>query len=114
MKTKDNINKVGKQMPYTVPDNFFSDMERGILQRVAEEPKNATVKPLQPHRHNMRWLMAAAACAVILIISGVTFFHQDEKTDMGDVEYAFGQLSEQDQAYVLALGQDDIFINEQN
>jgi hypothetical protein len=114
MKTEDNIDNLGKQTPYTVPDNFFSDMEKNIMKRVAEEPKTATVMPLQPRRHNMRWLMAAAACAVVLIISGIMFFNHDEKTDMNDVEYAFGQLTEQDQAYVLALSQDDIFLDEQN
>lgn len=114
MKTEDNINKVGKNIPYTVPENFFADMEKNILQRVTEEPKASAIVTMRPHRHPVRWIMAAAACVVVLIISGVAFFHQNEKTDMNDVEYAFGQLNEQDQAYILALGQDDIFINEQN
>jgi hypothetical protein len=108
-----DFNKVGKQMPYTVPQNFFADMEKTIHERVAEEPQPAKVVSLHSHRVNLRWMVAAAACVAVLIVSGITFL-SNQKTDMNDVEYAFSQLDEQDQDYVLTVSQDDIFINGQN
>lgn len=115
MNKGNELNEMGKNLPYTVPDHFFADMQQRISQRVAEESKeSAAIMALPPRRFHLRWLLAAAACAVVLIVSGVMFLYRDRTTDMDDVVYAFDQLDEQDQDYVLAVSEDDIFMDETN
>lgn len=107
-----SFDKVGKRMPYSVPDDFFAKMENNIL----EEIKGETPKPLGSIRKKspvMRRIVivsltAAAAIAAFFVINMHTpATHQ--QADMQDVEQAFTSLSTSDQAYLLSLYQDDVF-----
>lgn len=112
MNDKFSFDKVGKRMPYSVPDDFFAKMEDNIM----EEIKGETPKPLgitKKKRPVMRRLIpialtAAAAIAAFFVINMHTpAVHQ--QADMQDVEQAFTSLSTSDQAYLLSLYQDDVF-----
>lgn len=107
-----SFDKVGKRMPYSVPDDFFAKMENNILKEI----KGETPKPLgsvRKKRPVMRRIVtvsltAAAAIAALFVINMHTpAAHQ--QADMQDVEQAFTSLSTSDQAYLLSLYQDDVF-----
>lgn len=112
MNDKFSFDKVGKRMPYSVPDDFFAKMEDNIL----EEIKGDTPKPLgitKKKRPVMQRLIPIALTAVAAIAA---FFVLDihtsdsrQQDNMQDVEQAFTKLSTSDQAYLLSLYQDDVF-----
>lgn len=111
-----DFNQVGKRMPYSTPDDFFAKMQSDILDAVQDtSTKNTDVKTKK--RTVRRWLwpvsLSAAAVAAIFVIN-IHFLAPNTPTassDIQDVEQAFAQLSEGDQAYILDVYQDDVFIN---
>lgn len=111
-----DFNQVGKRMPYSTPDDFFAKMQSDILDAVQDTSmKNTDVKTKK--RTVRRWLwpvsLSAAAVAAMFVIN-IHFLSPNTPTassDIQDVEQAFAQLSEGDQAYILEVYQDDMFIN---
>lgn len=111
-----DFNQVGKRMPYSTPDDFFAKMQSDILDAVQDtSTKNTDVKTKK--RTFRRWLwpvsLSAAAVAAMFVIN-IHFLAPNTPTassDMQDVEQAFAQLSEDDQAYILEVYQDDVFID---
>lgn len=105
------LDTIGKQMPYTVPEDFFGQLEEDIRQAVLPQP----AKP-RPHRFP-RIGMAAKSCAAIaasllaLCILDTSVCHP-ASSGMAEVEQAFTNLSPEDQHYLLSVYQDDIFMNE--
>lgn len=54
---------VGKQTPYTTPDNFFEDMQQKVMQRTCEaKPKNRSIR-----------MVLYSAIAVAAVLVGVLF-----------------------------------------
>lgn len=103
-----DFDKVGKRMPYTVPDGFFTDMEDKLWEQLKEQP---AAKPAK-RRSAMRIVMAAMAMAAAIV--GVVFMlNRSQQVEYSDVEQAFAELSTDDQTYMLSVYQDDVFINEQ-
>ena len=111
-----DFNQVGKRMPYFTPDDFFAKMQSNILDAVQDMPQKNT--EIKTNRRTVRkWLwpvsLSAAAVAAMLVIN-IHFLAPNTPTassDIQDVEQAFAQLSEGDQAYILDVYQDDVFIN---
>lgn len=111
-----DLNQVGKRMPYFTPDDFFAKMQSDILDAVQDMPQKNT--EIKTNRRTLRkWLwpvsLSAAAVAVMFVIN-IHFLAPNTPTassDIQDVEQAFAQLSEGDQAYILDVYQDDVFIN---
>lgn len=111
-----DFNQVGKRMPYSTPDDFFAKMQSDILDAVQDMPqKNTEIKTNR--RTVRRWLwpvsLSAAAVAAMFVINMHFLVPNAPKasSDIQDVEQAFAQLSEGDQAYILDVYQDDVFIN---
>lgn len=112
-----DFNQVGKRMPYSTPDDFFAKMQSNILDAVQDMPqKNTEIKTNRRTVRKWLWpvsLSAAAAVAAMFAIN-IHFLAPNTPTassDIQDVEQAFAQLSEGDQAYILDVYQDDVFIN---
>ncbi len=118
-----DFDKIGKRMPYTTPEGFFDKLEDDIWKEVnggCQEKENdksaATETPYAGHkpaklRLLMRSIVAVAASIALVLIVNMDFSGADTAT-IGDVDEAFGQLTSDDQAYLLDIYQDDIFINE--
>lgn len=118
-----DFDKVGKRMPYTTPDGFFDKLEDDIWKEVKndsqEKPNNitATVEPQQASRKSaklhllMRSVVAVAASIALLLVINMNF-SKSNGTSINDVDQAFSQLTTDDQAYLLNVYQDDVFINE--
>ena len=120
MKQTFDFKQIGKQMPYRVPDGFFQEMERNVLDAVAEKaterkPAMPERKPLQAKRFVFtrlaKYAAAVAASVVVLLAVNVKFFHTAAPADMQDVEAAFNQLSLSDQECLVELYQEDVFLD---
>ena len=117
---KFDFDKVGKRMPYSTPEGFFKEMEANILETV----KDDTPQPLkteQKKRPLMRvmWtaVLAVAASVAVLLVLHIDFSapypSQPSQTEqeLQAVDQAFAQLSAADQAYLLDVYQEDVFLN---
>lgn len=135
MDTKFDFKQVGKRMPYTTPDDFFRDMEKNILEAVKEESlktdspkgdplKTESQKPIriQPRRRpvfKMIWTaaIAVAASVAVLLVLNIDFsaphssLPSQGNNELQAVDQAFAQLSSADQAYLLEVYQEDVFLN---
>ena len=104
-----DLSKIGKQMPYTVPDGFFDKLEENVMNEVKAQPakKKATVI-----RMAFRAAIAVAACiALFLVVKKV--LPQDQDTNIDDfenVELAFNNLSTDDQDYLLEVYQEELLL----
>ena len=117
---KFDFDKVGKRMPYSTPEDFFKDMETNILEAV----KNDTPKPVKVE-HKKRPLMRVMWTAMLAVAASVAVFlvlHIDfsaphpshpsqTEQELQAVDQAFAQLSAADQAYLLDVHQEDVFLN---
>lgn len=103
-------NKKGN-LPYTVPEDFFKTLESNILKQ--------TVEPMQTHHRRKRDLPAikrallAIAASVLLFFTIHAIWEETATAMQGNIEQAFDNLSQDDQAYLLETYQDDIFLNQQ-
>ena len=117
---KFDFDKVGKRMPYSTPEDFFKDVETNILEAV----KNDTPKPVKIE-HKKRPLMRVMWTAMLAVAASVAVFlvlHIDfsaphpshpsqTEQELQAVDQAFAQLSAADQAYLLDVYQEDVFLN---
>ncbi len=110
MKKEFDFKSIGKRTPYRVPDGFFDELDRQVMAAVKEES--------QPHSiHRMSWIrttlntVAATAAVVGLFFMCNPFQTRNEKRDTDKVEQAFNQLSSEDQAFMLQVYQEDVFLN---
>ena len=121
-----DLDKAEKQMPYTTSEDFFDKLEENIWKEIkddylAEKPKEHAPQVLQlgysahcktsKSRFIMRSIIAVAASATLVFIVNMNFSKQ-ATVSINDVDNAFSQLSTDDQAYLLDVYQDDVFINE--
>ena len=117
---KFDFKQVGRRMPYTTPDGFFKDMEKNILEAV----KDDTPQPLKTElkKRPLMRVMWTAALAVAASVAVLLVLHIDfsaphsalpSQTDreLQAVDQAFAQLSAADQAYLLDVYQEDVFLN---
>ena len=98
-------------MPYTVPDNFFDELEEKVMREVKAQPvKKDKAKTI---RMAIRAALAVAAClALFLIVKKVLPQGSDTVTDdFANVELAFNNLSTEDQDYLLEVYQEELFMN---
>lgn len=107
-----DFNKIGKRMPYTVPEGFFDQLGENVMVRAKAEERK---------RHKRGRLIAitstimtmAAAAALFFVVTTTT--QPADEVEFTDVEQAFNNLSDDDQAYLLAVYQEDVFLdNQQN
>ncbi len=100
-----NFDKIGKKMPYSVPDTFFDDFENKIMAKAASRRKRHKVLKIV-------YQSIAVAASLALIVVAVSQYTMTRKTDFAEIDLAFDNLSEADQAYLIEIYQEDIFINE--
>ena len=116
---KFNFDQVGKRMPYSTPEGFFKEMEANILEQVkGDKPKPVRKQPKKRPLMKVIWAaaMAVAASVAVLLILNIDFSassSQPSQVNNGiqEVDQAFAQLSSADQAYLLSVYQEDVFLN---
>ena len=118
---KFDFGKVGKRMPYSTPDDFFKDMEANILEQVKDDkPKPVRIQPKKRPLMKVIWAaaIAVAASAAVLLVLNIDFaaphssLPSQADNEMQAVDQAFAQLSSADQAYLLSVYQEDVFLDE--
>ena len=118
---KFDFSKVGKRMPYSTPDDFFKDMEANILEQVKDDkPKPVRIQPKKRSLRKVIWTaaIAVAASVAVLLVLNIDFaaphssLPSQADNEMQAVDQAFAQLSSADQAYLLSVYQEDVFLDE--
>ena len=118
---KFDFGKVGKRMPYSTPEGFFKEMEANILEQVKDDkPKPVRIQSKKRPLIRGIWAaaMAVAASVAVLLVLNIDFAapHSSlpSQADNGiqAVDQAFAQLSSADQAYLLNVYQEDVFLDE--
>ena len=118
---KFDFGKMGKRMPYSTPEGFFKEMEANILEQVKDD-KTQPVR-IQPKKRPLMKVIWAAAIAVaasvaVLLVLNIDFaaphssLPSQADNEMQAVDQAFAQLSSADQAYLLNVYQEDVFLDE--
>ena len=115
---KFDFGKVGKRMPYSTPEGFFKVMEANILEQVKNETQPVRIQPKKRSLRKVIWTaaIAVAASVAVLQVLNIDFSassSQPSQVNNGiqEVDKAFAQLSSADQAYLLSVYQEDVFLN---
>ena len=117
---KFDFGMVGKRMPYSTPDDFFGEMEANILKAVKDEtPQPVRIAPKKRPLMKVIWAaaIAVAASVAVLLVLNLDFSPSPvaqpsaAQNDILAVDQAFSHLSSEDQAYLLDVYQEDIFLN---
>ena len=107
MKPADDFSSVGKRMPYREPPGFFERLE---LQVRAEAARRRTMRLA---RRRIAWggLTVAAVVAALCFLVGRPAVRVPAPADgLADIEQAFARLSAEDQAFVIEMYSDDVFL----
>lgn len=109
MKEKFDFNRIGKRMPYTVPEGFWTEIEKNVWETVKSQ-----AMPEPKHKYRLLYSISGGVIAASIALLLVFNFMPDSRTTNGftKVEQAFSNLSSTDQAYLLTVYQNDLFINE--
>ena len=114
-----DFDKVGKRMPYRVPDEFFRNLEKTVLDRVAGEDLGSSLTEIyggagKPKAARIwRFVSSAAAAVVVLFALGGFMAQRPSARDyMANIETAYSSLTEDEQEFLASLYEDDIFFND--
>jgi hypothetical protein len=70
--------RFGKKHPFEVPDGYFDDFASRLMSQLPE--KEDRIIKLQPiHRSYRRWIVLAAASAMIAVFSLGTYMHNEDR-----------------------------------
>ena len=88
---ENDLEKMKKTMPYTVPDGFFDMMEERLMQETVTKKEKSNLRKIA------LWtgLVVAASLALLMVLRQGLF--QTEESSFEQVEIAFTQLSDTDQ-----------------
>ena len=107
MKPADDFSSVGKRMPYRVPPGFFERLE---LQVRAEAARRRTMRLA---RRRIAWgglTVAAVVAALCFLVGRPAVRVPAPAYGLADIEQAFARLSAEDQAFVIEMYSDDVFL----
>ena len=111
MDTKFDFQQVGKRMPYSAPDGFLKDMETHVLEAVKNDRHESLFLQQQKKRSAFQviWTAALAVAASVAVLFVLHIDFSGPKSPQ--VDQAFAHLSSADQAFLLDVYQDDVFLN---
>ena len=119
--------KLNKRLPYSVPDGFFDVMEDNVMAKIKADAginvggdkadtqmRDKQYRKTTTHtRTNSLSILAMAASLLLLF----TIFSQSTKTaqqtnGMESIDKAFSQLNTDDQAFLMEIYDDDMFLDD--
>lgn len=114
MEKEFDFTSIGKRMPYSIPDGFFDKLEEIVKVEVRGQNEEAKGKPARKRAVTvaLRSVLAVAAAVALFFVVQITFFKSEPQHDFASVEQAFENLDIADQDYLLAVYEEDLFINE--
>ncbi len=114
-----DFDKVGKRMPYRVPDEFFRNLEKTVLGRVAGEDLGAIPAEIyggagKPKAARIWRLVSSVAAAVVVLfaLGGIMAQRPSAGDYMANIETAYSSLTEDEQEFLASMYEDDIFFND--
>ena len=111
-----DFEEIGKRMPYTVPDDFFTKLEESAMDEVTVQKSETTAKPRRKKTIIIafRSLLAIAAAVALFFVVQPTLTKNDTISvdDYASVELAFNNLSSDDQDFLVAVYENEEFIND--
>lgn len=124
MERQFDFNKIGKRMPYTVPDGAFDEIEAGVARALkAEAPKVQALEAgkviAEKSKSRKPWLLRwrpVAGIAVAASIALLMVFTPKELPDseqLRQIDTVYAELSDADQNHLLEIYDEDIYINQE-
>lgn len=110
-----DFEKIGKRMPYTVPDDFFAKLEENVMDEVKGQKTETEAKTKRKKAViiAIRSLLAVAAAVALFFVVQPMLTPKDtiSADDYASVELAFNNLSSEDQDFLIAVYENEEFIN---
>lgn len=113
-----SFEQVGKRMPYATPHGFLDDLEANVLATVAADAPVAPIATTHTTVKRRSYLkvvglsaLSAAAAITLFLVVHTGFTASASDADWQTVDEAFAQLSVEDQAFLIDVYQDDVFLN---
>lgn len=104
MDKETNIMKVGRRMPYKVPDGMFDDIERNVLTETGCAGKSG-------HCGRIAGVACALAASLALVISLSRHIQSSTVDSFAEVQEAFADLDNADQIFLKEVYNEDTFLN---
>ena len=102
-------------MPYTAPDDFFTKLEESVMDEVKVQKSETTAIPKRKKAViiAIRSLLAVAAAVALFFVVQPMLTPKDtiSADDYASVELAFNNLSSDDQDFLIAVYENEEFIN---
>ena len=110
-----DFEKIGKRIPYTVPDDFFAKLEENVMDEVKGQKTETEAKTKRKKAViiAIRSLLAVAAAVALFFVVQPMLTPKDtiSADDYASVELAFNNLSSEDQDFLIAVYENEEFIN---
>mgnify|MGYP003469945153 FL=1 len=119
--------KLNKRLPYSVPDGFFDVMEDNVMAKIKADAginvggdkadtqmRDKQYRKTTTHTRTISLSILAMAASLMLLF---TIFSQSTKTvqqtnGMESIDKAFSQLNTDDQAFLMEIYDDDMFLDD--
>lgn len=119
--------KLNKRLPYSVPDGFFDVMEANVMAKIKADAginvggdkadtqmRDKQYRKTTTHTRTISLSILAMAASLLLLF---TIFSQSTKTvqqtnGMESIDMAFSQLNTDDQAFLMEIYDDDMFMDD--
>lgn len=119
--------KLNKRLPYSVPDGFFDVMEANVMVKIKADAginvggdkadtqmRDKQYRKTTKHTRTISLSILAMAASLLLLF---TIFSQSTKTaqqtnGMESIDKAFSQLNTDDQAFLMEIYDDDMFLDD--
>lgn len=119
--------KLNKRLPYSVPDGFFDVMEANVMAKIKADGginvggdkadtqmRDKQYRKTTKHTRTISLSILAMAASLLLLF---TIFSQSTKTaqqtnGMESIDKAFSQLNTDDQAFLMEIYDDDMFLDD--
>ena len=109
-----DFERIGKKMPYTVPEGYFERMEEDVMLAMTSTASS------QVRKKSIRWKRIgrivgalAAVALLVLVVRTVRLNKENAKVGFGQVELAFNNLSADDQAFLLEVYEEEALEEEE-
>ena len=111
-----DFKKIGKRIPYTVPDDFFAKLEENVMDEVKGQKTETEAKTKRKKTViiAIRSFLAVAAAIALFFVVQPMLTPKDtiSADDYASVELAFNNLSTDDQDFLIAVYENEEFIND--
>lgn len=108
-----NLDRVGKKMPFTMPDGFFEQMQANVLAEVEKEEQAKRHSKAMVKRIYMAVASMAACVCLVFLVGGMlknVGSEQQTPASMASVDKAYDSLSSEEQQELNATYANDVYL----